>query len=450
MTKVKRNLLEGDIKKQLFSLAWPMLMGMIGVVSFNLVDTYFVGLLGVDQLSAMSFSFPIVMLYNSIALGIGVGTSSLVARNIVKTDHAQLSAIASRALLLGLFVVLIFTAGGLLTIRPLFSALGAEAEILDYVSDYMIIWYLGVPFVVIPMIGNNIVRATGDTLVPGIIMTIGNLMNVVLDPLFIFGYWGFPKMGMRGAALATVISRAVGLIAILFVLIKREKLLTVYLGAFKNILKTAKNILFIAGPAALTMLIPPFSAGILTKILSHFGKEAVAAFGVASRVEMFALMVMPTLGSVLIIFIGQNLSKNLFKRIRESLRLSLFFALIWGVFIFIVFVLLGKQIASIFTADPTVIEITKKYFYIIGSSYGFMGLLMLSGAAFNGVNKPYPSAGFSLLRMFILLVFAWLGAMFFEIQGVFWAGFLANVLGGALAYTYLFKTVHKLEAAYTV
>lgn len=440
-----RNLTEGKISRQLFDLTWPMLLGMMGMVIFNLVDTYFVGKLGVQQLAAMSFTFPVVMFLNSLSLGVGIGTSSLVSRNIIHAERQAVKMMASRAILLGVLIVLIFVIVGLLTIRAVFSAMGAENEVLEYTYTYMSIWYLGVPFVVIPMIGNNIVRATGDTFTPGMLMVAIALVNVVLDAVLIFGFDPIPQMGIAGAALATVIARGIGLLFILVILVKREKLLTLYLGRIKEILSTWKDVLYIAGPAALTMLITPVSVGMITRILAGFGKEAVAAFGVASRVEMFGLMVIAALGSVLIIFSGQNLSKYRFERIFEALRITRKFSLLWGVSVYVLLLLFGRSVAALFTDNALVIDIAENYFYIIGASYGFQGLVMLSTASFNGLNKPYPSAVFSVIRMLVLYVpLAWIAASVFNIYGVFWSGFIANVVVGILAFRYLFKTVHSL------
>jgi putative MATE family efflux protein len=446
MPKGNKNLIEGNIIRQLYDLTWPMLLGMMGMVIFNLVDTYFVGKLGVQELAAMSFSFPVVMFLGSLSQGVGIGTSSLISRNIIHSERKEVKMIASRAILLGMIVVLLFVIVGLLTIRPVFRTLGAENDVLDYIYDYMSVWFLGVPFVVIPMIGNNIVRATGDTFTPGMIMIAIAVVNAILDPFLIFGYGPFPEMGIKGAALATVIARSIGLVVILIILIKRENLLTIHFGKIKSLLSTWRNVLYIAGPASLTMLITPISLGIITKILAGFGKEAVAAFGVASRVEMFALMVIMALGSVLIIFVGQNFSKQKFQRIFEALNISLKFSLIWGVIIFVLLLFLGQAIASLFTNDAIVIEIATKYFYIIGASYGFQGLVMLSTSSFNGINKPYPSALFSIIRMLVLYVpLAWIGARIFNITGVFWAGFIANVIVGTLSFIYLFRTVKNIE-----
>ncbi len=445
MAKKRKDLSEGKISKQLMSLTWPMLFGMMGIVIFNLVDTYFVGKLGVHQLAAMSFSFPVVMFLNSLSQGIGVGTSSLIARNIIHAEPQEVKMMAGRSLLLGFIIVFIFVVVGIVTIRPLFALLGAENEVLVYVHDYMRIWYLGVPFVVLPMIGNNIIRATGNTLTPGLIMIAIALINCVLDPFLIFGIGPFPEMGIKGAALATVIARAIGLFATLIILIK-EGLFSFRFGKWKDTLLTWKQVFYIGGPASLTMLITPLSVGFVTRILATHGKEAVAAFGVASRIEMFALLVIGALGFVIIIFVGQNLSKHQFIRIKEALNLSMKFSILWGVIIYAVLLFSGYFIASAFSDNSNVIDIAKNYFLIIGASYGFQGLSMLSTNAFNGINKPLPSTFFSLIRMLILYVpLAWLGSYLFGIIGIFWAGFIANVIVGIISYWYMYQTINRMQ-----
>ena len=446
MKQRSKDLTEGNIKKQLATLTVPMLFGMIGMVIFNLADTYFIGKLGVTQLASISFTFPVIMFVNSLSQGIGIGTSSLVSRNVHVADRQTIKMMAGRNLLLGVLVVLIFVTAGLFTIKPLFTALGASEDILGYIKDYMTIWYIGVPFVVVPMIGNNIIRATGDTLIPGMLMLTSAAINIILDPLLIFGIGPFPEMGIKGAALATVIARSVGLVFILIILIKREKLLSFRLGKIKAILATWKQVFYVAGPAALALLITPLSIGLITRIISGFGKEAVAAFGVASRVEMFALMVVVSLGTVMIIFIGQNLSKHRFDRIFKALKYALTFSLSWGALVFVILLLFRQPIAAVFTKDVNVVAITASYFLIVGASYGFQGLVILSTASFNGLNKPYPSAFFSLLRMLVLYVpLAWLASRYFGLNGVFWAGLLANIVAGSLSYLFLYKKVCRLE-----
>jgi len=446
--EINKNLTEGNIGKQLFNLTWPMTLGMLGMVIFTIIDTYFIGLLGVQQLAAISFAFPVIMFLNGLSMGVGIGTSSLISRNIITADREKVKVMASRAILLGITIVILFVIVGLNFIEPIFRSLGAEPKIMPYIVDYMTIWFLGVPFVTIPMIGNNIVRATGDTRLPGLLMISSGVVNGILDPLLIFGYGPFPEMGIEGAALATVISRGTSLVFILIVLIKRENLLTIHLGEFKDIKATWKALIYVAIPASISLLITPISIGFITKIISSYGKEAVAAFGVASRVEMFALMVIMSLGSVLIIFVGQNISKHKFQRIFTSLNYSMIFSLIWGGVVFGLLLLFGSSIASVFTDNVEVIEITEKYFYIIGASYGLQGVVILSTSSYNGINKPYPSAVFSLIRMVVLYApLAWIGAKIFGINGVFWAGFIANIIVGLISYYHLNLTVKKISAS---
>jgi Na+-driven multidrug efflux pump len=280
------------------------------------------------------------------------------------------------------------------------------------------------------------------------IMVASAVINTILDPLLIFGYGPFPELGIRGAALATVIARSVSMVIILIILIKREKIVTIHLESVKNIFKVWGKIFYIAGPATLGLLITPLSLAVITKIVSSFGAEAVAAFGVASRVEMFALMVISALGSVMIIFIGQNTSRNAFPRIFQSLRYASRFSLMWGGLVLLLLLFFGQFIASVFTKDVQVIAIARQYFYIIGASYGFQGLVMLSTASYNGLNKPYPSIVFIAIRTLGLFVpLAWLGSELLGLQGVMWAGCIANVTVGFASYNFLCRTVRKVRDA---
>ena len=449
MSNLNRNLTQGSIGKQLASLTWPMLFGMIGMVIFNLTDTFFLGRLGVKPLAAISYTFPVIMFLNGIAQGIGIGTSSLVSRNIITTGKKEIQTMAGSALLLGILMVILFVVVGLLTIRPLFSLLGAEGEILEYVHDYMSIWYMGVLFVVIPMVGNNIIRATGDTFTPGMTMLASAVINTILDPLLIFGIGPFPELGVKGAALATVIARSVSMIVVITVLTRREKLLTFHMGSLNAIGQTWRKILYIAGPATLGLLITPLSLAVITRIVSAFGKEAMAAFGVASRVEMFGLMVISSLSTVMIIFVGQNYSNHQYARIQRALTHARNFSLLWGGFVFLLLLLFAGTVAAIFTKDAEVIAIARQYFLIIAGSYGFQGLVMLSTSVYNGLNKPYPSIFFIAVRTFGLFVpLAWAGSRLIGLPGVMWAGFAANILVGIASYTYLRKTVTQISMSH--
>ena len=154
-------LTEGPVTRHLVRLTLPMIMGMLSMTIFHLTDTYFIGQLGKNELAAISFTFPVIMVLNSIALGLGVGASSVISRTIGEGNSMKVRRLATDALFLAVIIVAFVVAAGELTIYPLFRLLGAPEDILPLTAAYMRIWYIGVVFVVVPMTGNHIIRATG-------------------------------------------------------------------------------------------------------------------------------------------------------------------------------------------------------------------------------------------------------------------------------------------------
>ena len=234
----RARLTEGSVAGTLIRLALPMMLGIVGMVAFNLVDSFFVGRLGTLELAAMSFTFPVVLVIMSISRGLGVGTTAVLARAIGEGDQHKVRRMTTDALLLSLIVVVAFVVAGLLTIEPLFRVLGAGDEVLPLIKKYMFIWYLGMPFVVIPMVGNSAIRATGDTKTPSAVMFVAILVNLALDPVLIFGLGPFPRLELAGAALATAIARATTLVIALLLLTRREKMLTLERVPLKQVFQT--------------------------------------------------------------------------------------------------------------------------------------------------------------------------------------------------------------------
>lgn len=444
--KTGAKLIEGPVGKTLVRLTIPMIVGIMGMVAFNLVDTFFVGQLGTVQLAAISFTFPVVFVIGSIALGLGVGASSVISRAIGEGDRNKVQRFTTDALALSLVIVVSFAVVGLLTIDPLFRLMGATPEILPYIKHYMTIWYPGVAFVIIPMVGNSAIRATGDTKTPSMIMLTAVVVNLVLDPLLIFGIGPFPRWGIRGAAVATVFARAATMALALWVLIKRDKMITFVPPRLKVGIESWKKILYIGLPAAGTNLIIPVSMGVITRLVSSYGPEAVAGLGVATRLEGFSLTVIMALSSVLAPFVGQNWGAKKIDRVRLAVRYSHRFALAWGGGMFIVFLLFARPVAGIFNENPVVISTIVSYVLMVSVTYGLLGVLMLSGSTFNALNKPMPSAVLSIVRMVILYIpLAYLGSYIWGLKGIFGAAAAANIAAGTAAYYWLKKTLHLAE-----
>jgi len=433
--KSNAKLINGDIGKTLFKMTMPMLMGIFGMIFFNLVDTYFVGILGVDELAAISFTFPVIMIIMSIAMGLGIGASSVIAREIGTGNMDQVKQYTTNVLILAFIIVVVLVILGLLTLNPLFRLLGAKQELIPLIRDYMIIWYLGVPFVVIPMVSNHVIRSTGDTKSPGIIMMVAVVVNMIMDPLLIFGIGPFPRLELKGAALATLIARACVMVFAFYILHKREKLISLKLPSLKPMLNSWGKILYVAIPTSLTNLITPITLAIITMIVSHYGKNAVAGFGIASRVEMFSLAILMALSVVIAPFTGQNYGAKKYNRIMKGIKLSTNFSLIYGLVIMVFFLIFAKSIASIFTDNIEVINNAQLVLTILSISWGANGIIKISTSVFNAINKPLLSTMVILFQMVILLIpMAFLGSKLYGFKGIFIACTLAHIIAGISAY----------------
>ncbi|VDN48327.1 MATE family efflux transporter [Petrocella atlantisensis] len=404
MKKNKMNLTQDPVTGLIIKMTFPMIFGMLGIVAFNMVDTYYVSKLGLIPMAAMTLTFPVVMVIGALAQGIGIGAAALISKAVGEQQHTKIIRYTTDSLTLGLILVFVFVIAGLLTIRPLFTLLGADLETMPYVVDYMTIWYGGVMFLIIPMIGNSAIRALGDTKTPALIMTVAALVNMLFDPIFIFGYGPIPALGIKGAAIATVISRAITLIVSLYVLIYRQKIVSFQKALFSDIVKSFKDLIYIGIPNALTRIITPLAIGVITGLVTTFGKEATAGFGIATRIEMFAMLIINALASIFVPLLGQNIGAKKDLRVMEVIKKSELFSILYGLFVMLILILFGRPLAQIFTDNSAVIETVRMYLLIIPIGYGLQGLFLIHTSILNVINKPLHSAMISLIRMFLLYV----------------------------------------------
>lgn len=431
----KPDMLQDTITGALFRLVLPMIPGTLSIVLFNLADTYFVGQLGADPLAAMSFSFPVVLISGGMAMGLGIGTSTYVSQALGRDDREAAARLASQAHLLAFSLVSLLAITGLLTIDPLFGAMGATAKVLPMIRTYMTIWFIGLPFVILPMVGMNVLQATGDTKIPGMVLTLAVLLNIILDPILIFGLGPAPRMGIAGAALATVIGRASSFIIVAFVLLYREKIITRHIGSLRELLRAWGRILYIGIPAAGANILLPISIGVITRFVSRFGTNAVAGFGAASRIESFALVFTLATSMIVTPFVGINHGAGKERRVLQVHRVSSLFSIAWGVMVLIVFLSAAGPIARAFNDNREVVKVTALYLRIVALSYGFLGIVNLTAAAFNGLNRPFQAAGVAAVRLFVLLIpLAYIGRELYGLAGLFSGVAVGNILAGGFAF----------------
>ncbi|ATC58630.1 MATE family efflux transporter [Vibrio anguillarum] len=434
----KHGLLTAPIPNVLSQMTIPMIFGLIAILMFNLVDTFFISLLGTESLAAISFTFPVTFAVNCITMGIGIGLSTSIGRLLGQGDAKNAARFSSHGVLLAVVLVTFASILGLLTIKPLFLLLGATDDLIPLIEQYMQVWYLTIPLLVIPMAGNSAIRATGDTKTPAKIMMLAGCINGLLDPLLIFGYGSFPELGIQGAAIASAFSWLGALCGSLYVLIKREKLLA--WPYFPTLWHDWQQILKVGTPAALSNAMNPLSGALLMMMLASHGTAAVAAYGAAQRIESILILVLMSLTSALTPFMAQNIGAKNIERSFAGLFLSMRFSIVFQLMIFAMMVPLSIPLSALFSQEPSVRDLLWHYLLVVPLSYGFQGIVMMLVSGLNALHQPMRAFQWSVMRLFVFtLPAAWLGSYLYDVEGLFIGIAAGNTLGGLLGYYYALR-----------
>ncbi len=435
------DLLNNDITITLRKMTLPTIVGMVVLMTFGLVDTFFIGMLGTQELAAISFTFPVTFTVISLNIGLGIGTSAVIAKLLGAKQHSQAKETATGALMLTMVLAIVFAVFGVVTLEPIFRLMGADENQLSLITKYMLVWYGAGVFLAMPMVGNSVLRAYGDTKTPSYVMAFGGLINVVLDPILIFGWGPVPAFGIQGAAIATLVAWAVGLFYILYVLAIKRKLIENRLLNWQELKRSTGGILKIGLPAAGANMLTPISAGIVTAFVAGYGPQAVAAWGVGGRLESIASIVVLSLSMSLPPFISQNFGANNIDRVKQAYSLCVKFVIVWQLIIFGILVLLSDVIANIFSNEPEVISIIVLFLVVVPLGYGTQGVTILTNSSFNAMHMPMSALSLNAMRLFVFFVpFSLLGSHWFELPGLFWAGVVANLAVGCIAFIWC-KTI---------
>ena len=408
-----------------------MTVGILSMSLYGVVDAFWVGRLGSAQLSALGFVFPVILVLNNVAMGLGIGTASVLARALGAGDEERSRRLVSHGL--GLAAVLAAFLGGLglLSQTAMFSLLGADEGTLVFVREYMSVWYLGLPLLLLPRVANNALRATGDTVTPMRVMILGAGLNALIDPLLIFGWGIVPRLEVAGAAWATLIARSLALTISLWVLGRRDDLLEWPRAAGVELMASWRAILQVAVPATVSKLSFPVSMFFITGMVAVHGASAVAALGMCARIETLLMAVVAGLSASLLPFVGQNWGAGRSDRVRRGIDVSSGFVLLWGAALFLVFLLAAPAVAAAFSTDPQVIAVAALYLRILSPSWGFQGVSAVMSSAFNATGRPLYATAITLTRMFVLyLPLAWLGGSFWGLPGIFAGGCIASLSTG--------------------
>lgn len=434
----RARLTEGPVSKAILSLMLPMMLGMVAILTNNLAGAFFIARVSTEQLAAISFTFPVSFIVGAMAMSLGIGTSSVVSRLFGAEDRDQIKRITTHAMLLGVLCGLVILAVGLLTIDPVFRLLGADENILPYIHRYMRIYYWGGIFLVAPMIANSVLRAAGDAKRPAMMMSMAALLNICIDPILIFGLFGFPRMEIEGAALGGVIANILTMFASVFFVMYRERLVNTRSLDTHLIMDSWRRILHVGLPSLTSSLVAPVTTAFITHQIATFGQASVAGFGIASRIEGLSLLAMMALSAAMTPFVGQNFGARRLDRVGEGIRFAYRFSLIYGLAIGAFMLLFGGYIVDLFGVQGAARDTALLHMHVVPVSYIALGCAMTVNGALNALGKPVAAMWISLSRTIAVYApLAWLLSQFFGLIGIFIAAASANAIAGGIGVFWL-------------
>ena len=435
MASPGKDLTRGSVPGHIAKLSGFMMAGFIANNAAQIIETIYLGMVGTTELAAIAFAFPVVFGLNAIGRGIAQGAASLMSRARGSGNDLAVKRYGTHCMVLVLIFAIVSVLGGWLVARPFYSMLGATGTTLDMVVLYTNIWLWGFPMYVLGTVGPLLLRGIGNAPVPAIVMGVSSVIQIAVAPPLIFGWWRFEAMGITGAAIAFVVSRAVAFFVALYWIVIRDPILT---HDFDDFLASSRQILHIGLPAAVNNCIPPISAGIVTWLLASHGDLGAAAFGVATKIGLLFWMMMAAVASSTAPVVGQNWGARLFERVERAMLTAYSACLTWSVVTLIVFVLWAGDLVAIINAEPEIIAVATTYLVVIATTLGFVGIQNAASFCFNTIGKPVPGLILSILRLIVLYIpIALIADAYFGYLGVFWATASVNLIAGSIGWAWL-------------
>ncbi len=444
----KKEILEGDIVPVLFKLAWPMMVASLLQTMYNLVDTIWLGRLPSPEntlsVGALSLSWPFIFLLLSIELGLGISAIAMISQHTGAKEYEEANHDTGQLFFLFIVLSIILGAIGYLVSENFISFLTQEGDIVPYATAYLQIIFLGFPILLIFAAFSFSLRAWGDTLTPTMVMTIAVLINILLDPILIFGMGPFPHMGIRGAAIATVLSRSVAALFAVYLLYTRRVGIHLKLSYLKPDLVKIKKFFAVGIPATLARMEESFGFVVLTGLLAMlpYQEQVLAAYGIGGRIINITFIVLMGLMMSVSTMVGQSLGADKKSRAEETTHKAMVLMVIFMSAISVILVIFRYPIVRFFIPDePHVIEIGARFLLILAIGAPFFAIYEAVSGALNGSGHTGQQFGLSLTRLWglripMILIFAFVLSL--NSTGAWMAIAFSNVGAGIVSY-WLYK-----------
>lgn len=431
-----------SLNKAIFLLAIPMVVEMGMESIFAIVDIYYVSKLNdSNAVAAVGYTESVLSILYSLAMGLGMGATAIVARRVGENDRKGASIAAVQAIYLALGVAFIISMAGIFYYRDILLLMGASQEVVDTSSSYALWMFAGNYTVTLLFLINAVFRGAGNAAIAMKALLLANTLNIVLDPIFIFGFGPIPAMGVAGAAIATNIGRGVGVLFQLYYLLGSKSIIQINWSNLAIRASIILNVVKISGGSILQFIIGSASWIFLMRVMSTFGDNAVAGYTIAIRVFIFTLLPAWGLANAAATLVGQNLGAKHPDRAEAAVWRSAYYNAFFMGFVMIVFLLFAPAIISIFSTQPEVLQYGTQALRYVSLGYIFYGYGMVVAQGLNGTGDTYTPTILNVFGFWVFQIpFAYLSAIHFGMgaKGVFLAIVLAETLM-AIAAIIIFK-----------
>ncbi|MEF8776254.1 MAG: MATE family efflux transporter [Haloarculaceae archaeon] len=428
-------LTEGGIGWPLFYLSLPIVITNLLQTAYNLADTFWLGRYSTEALAAISFSFPMVFLLIALGMGLSVAGSVLVAQHTGADQPRQAEYAASQTVTFSLLGSLLLGGIGFFVVEDLLRIVGAEPAVLPGATAYMQVVSAGLVFMFGFFVFISLMRGYGDTLTPMVVMFGTVVLNIVIDPFLIFGWWVFPELGIQGAAVATVFSRSLAMVVGLAIMFGGARGIAINLRDMRPDFGYLPRLLRIGLPASVEGTGRALSINLLMVIVGTFSTTIVAAFGIGIRV--FSVIFLPAIAVARGVetMSAQNIGAGHEDRAAATNHFAAktMFLVLTGIGVVTFFA--APAIASVFTPNPAVIDITAWFLRVVALTFGFTGIMRAYVGGIRGAGKTMTAAAIAIVTMaFIRLPVAFVGATNWGTDGLFASFVVSNVVGAIVAY----------------
>ena len=428
------------VNKLLVSMSLPMMVSMLVQALYNIVDSIFVSRIDENALTAVSMAFPIQSLMIAIGVGTGVGVNALLSRSLGEKDYGKVDRTAVNGVFLSAVSYLLFLVVGILAVTPFYLSQTKDAQILAYGKKYLTIICCCSFGMYTQFIFERLLQSTGKTIFTMVTQGTGAIINIILDPIFIFGYFGIPRMGVAGAAVATVAGQIVAGVFAIIINEKKNTDVKLNFKGFRPDKKVIREIYKVGIPSIIMQAIGSVMTYGMNRILISFNSTAVAGFGVYFKLQSFIFMPIFGLNNGMVPIIAYNYGAKEKDRMVKTLKLSVFYAIGIMVLGFVVFQLFPAPLFSLFDASEMMLSIGVPALRAISFSFLFAGFCIVCGSLFQALGNGVYSMVISIARqLVVLLPAAYLLSLSGKVQYVWWAFPIAELVSLSMTVFFLFR-----------